>query len=54
MDNLVQRLKLALIEILEEVNHDCLNCEHGWDIVATAASDALDDIERASEDPLPF
>ena len=54
MNDLIQRLKLVLTEILEEVNHDCLNCENNWDIVATAASVALDAIEQSAEDPLPF
>ena len=49
MDDLIERVKLALEEILEEATGDMQ-----WEIVLTAASDALDDIERAQEDPLPF
>ena len=49
MDDLIQRLRQALEEILEEATGDMQ-----WEIVLTAASDALDDIERAQEDPLPF
>lgn len=35
--------KEALEEILEEAGDcDCLNCEDSWNIVATAASNALE------------
>lgn len=50
MDDLIERVKLALEEILEEAT----SSHRIWETVERAASEALDDIERAQEDPLPF
>lgn len=49
MDDLIERVRRALEEILEEATGD-----KDWEVVLTAACEALDDIERAAEDPLPF